>query len=123
MPEPAQADALPSPFPPSCARQGDVCSGRLSPRSRCGESGQSAFTSYIARKDLATAISKYRTSACQDAYYLLTEVRGGGWAGGGWAWAGSRGALGRVRGRCDRSVGAGGSFSCPPPPKPTWPAP
>lgn len=52
------------------------------PRSRGGESTTSAFTSYIARDDLHTAISKYRASSCRDAYYLLTE--GHCWNGFTW---------------------------------------
>jgi hypothetical protein len=73
------------------AMQADPRCGRLLPRSprpaHCGgapEGGAlSAFTSYIARDDLATAISKYRASNCRDAYYLLTEVGGTKRLGGG----------------------------------------
>ncbi|GBF88316.1 hypothetical protein Rsub_01028 [Raphidocelis subcapitata] len=64
------------------AMQGDRCSLRLAPRARCGEAPQSAFTSYIARDDLRTAVAKYRASGCRDAYYLLTE--GHCWNGFTW---------------------------------------
>jgi hypothetical protein len=70
------------------------------PRPRASSSGEgsgaaSAFTSYIARDDLHTAISKYRASNCRDAYYLLTEV--GGWMVDGWVWEGGV-TKGAVRG-------------------------
>ncbi|KAI8475221.1 MAG: hypothetical protein J3K34DRAFT_71618 [Monoraphidium minutum] len=70
------------------AMQADPRCGRLLPRARgCGggeapAASTSAFTSYIARDDLHTAISKYRASACRDAYYLLTE--GHCWNGFTW---------------------------------------
>ena len=43
-----------------------------------GGGASAAFTSYIARDDLQTAVAKFRASACRDAYYLLTEVTTGG---------------------------------------------
>ncbi|KAI8468265.1 MAG: hypothetical protein J3K34DRAFT_523064 [Monoraphidium minutum] len=42
----------------------------------------SAFTSYIARADLRTAVAKYRAGGGRDAYYLLTE--GHCWNGFTW---------------------------------------
>jgi hypothetical protein len=94
------------------AMQSDPRCGRLlprSPRPHCAgpEGGAlSAFTSYIARDDLATAISKYRASNCRDAYYLLTEVRRGCTLLGGAV----RGALtlsGGMRGGLSGCKGAG----------------
>ncbi|KIY95650.1 hypothetical protein MNEG_12311 [Monoraphidium neglectum] len=60
---------LARPRGPSCHPSGvaDPRGGRLLPRARGSEGATSAFTSYIARDDLHTAISKYRASSCRDA--------------------------------------------------------